>query len=188
MKQHGYPLDKEEIYSQGRVDNDGNLTFIIPELIDDPQAKFEVNICVCIISTLKPFSVIEDNRFQRIVKFGKEGLHVPSRHTIKRRIFDIENHLRANVQIALNESGSKKSLTADAWSSVIYRGYVVVTGHLIDEKWEFQSVILGFRRLHTPHTGNANCELLENVISEWNLGSDIQCVTTDNASDIISGI
>lgn len=64
---------------------------------------------------------------------------------------------------------------------------MVVTEHYFDNHWERESVILEINRFYTPHTFEAAEAFLKDVIETWNLIKRIQCVTTDNASDMIRG-
>lgn len=61
------------------------------------------------------FSVVDDPYFVCMVTFEKENISVPGRHTIRRRVFDLQKHLRAVVvEMMLNDCSSKMSFTADA--------------------------------------------------------------------------
>lgn len=79
-------------------------------------------------------------------------------------------------------------LTEDAWSSMVYKGFMVVTGHYVDKDWEMKSLIIELDRFYNFHTGKAAEDFMEDVIETWNLTERIQSLTTDIASDFIRGI
>lgn len=54
---------------------------------------------------------------------------------------------------------------------------MVVTAHWIDEYWTLHNISLEFRRFVTPHTGDAACAFLKDVISTWDLDNEMQSVT-----------
>ena len=75
-------------------------------------------------------------------------------------------------------------LTADAWSSSAYKGYIVITDHCIDSEWELQSIVLDLLRFSTPHTGEEASSMIFEAIEQWNLVANVLTITTDNASDM----
>lgn len=96
--------------------------------------------------------------------------------------------MKENVRSLLQKRSTRVSLTADAWSSRIYHGYMVVTGHWIDESWTMRATVLEFKRFITPHTGDAVCHFIEEVIKDGGLENSLMSITTDNASDMIAAI
>jgi hypothetical protein len=56
--------------------------------------------------------------------------------------------------------GKRVGTTTDLWTSSAKRGYMVITLHYIDDEWEMRSVIIGFKRVMYPHTGEGLAELL----------------------------
>lgn len=68
-----------------------------------------------------------------------------------------------------SEKERKISLTADSWSSAVHRGYMVVTGHWIDDNWNLYSVSLDLRRFYAPHTADASRAMLRDVIEDRDL-------------------
>lgn len=69
----------------------------------------------------------------------------------------------------LESSEPKVALAADTWSPKVCRGYVTVTAHWIDDAWIERSNILKFNRFRKPHTGEAGCAFLYEVLIEWDL-------------------
>lgn len=51
------------------------------------------------------------------------------------------------MKAVLEQCPGNLSLTVDGWSSRVYKGYVYVTVHWIDYKWEFHSAVLQLARL-----------------------------------------
>ena len=51
-----------------------------------------------------------------------------------------------------------------------------------------KSIILDFVRFVPPHTGEATAALLHGIMEKWNLTHKISSITTDNASDVCTGI
>ena len=62
------------------------------------------------------------------------------------------------VTIYNKKESGKVSIKPDAWSSRMYKGYMVVTAHWIDSSWNLQSAVIDFNRFLTSHTGDAACK------------------------------
>lgn len=113
---------------------------------------------------------------------------VPSRQATCKRILDLYKSLKSKMKSTMALRRGCFSLTADAWSSTTYKGYVVISGHRIDGSWCLQSVILDFKCFTTPNTADATCTTLKNTITGLDLASYLRLVTTDNALDVTAGM
>lgn len=69
-------------------------------------------------------------------------MSLPSRHTTRNRIVAMEADYWIKIWYILNGCKSKIALTADGGSSKVYKGYMTVTPHCIDEQWDVQSAII----------------------------------------------
>lgn len=63
-----------------------------------------------------------------------------------------------------------------------------MTVHWIDEDWKVWNVTEYFSRFNTPHTVDAAFTSLQEVIDEWELGSDLFAISADNALDMVSAL
>lgn len=54
-----------------------------------------------------------------------------------------------------------------AWSSQIFRGYIVFTPRWIDAIWKVQSSVLELKGLYTPDDTDAWCTLINSAWNEW---------------------
>lgn len=82
----------------------------------------------------------------------------------------------------------KVSITIDAWSSIIYKGYLTTTLHRIDSNWVMQTILLDFVHFPTPHNAESASTLLSHILQRWDLTKRLAFVTTDNANDNISAL
>lgn len=113
------------------------------------------------------------------MKLVSPGVPIQSRSTISRRI--------KAIKILLRQTEGKISLTMDAWSSKVFKGYVAITAHWIKSDLNKVSIVLDFVSFVTPHTGDASCALLPAVINSWEIGGKMHAITTDNAIDVCGG-
>jgi hypothetical protein len=74
------------------------------------------------------------------------------------------------------------ALTTDLWTSSDQTGYMVVTAHYINPKWEVIKQIIGCKPLSSPHTGEAISNRISQTLLKWNLLDKCAFITVDNAS------
>lgn len=80
-------------------------------------------------------------------------------------------------------------MTTDGWTARAAQGYITITAHYIDDNFEIQNQTLQTRQLNSSHTAENLAEVLTNAVEEWGLKkSQPVAITTDNASNIVSGI
>lgn len=80
-------------------------------------------------------------------------------------------------------------MTTDGWPARAAQGYITITAHYIDDNFEIQNQTLQTRQLNSSHTAENLAEVLTNAVEEWGLKkSQPVAITTDNASNIVSGI
>lgn len=131
---------------------------------------------------------MESPEFQPIMNFIDRDYSVPSQSTISRRLVSEYESRLIEIREEVRRINSRVSLTCDAWSSNIFKGYMAITMHWIDQQWNMRSLLLDFKRFITPHTGGAASNILKEVIMFWGIEKRLQCITTDNASDMIEAI
>lgn len=96
---------------------------------------------------------------------------------------------KANLQDVFNDNTpAQLSVTVDGWSSRVFRSDVVITAHWVDVEWKLRTILLDFVRFPSPHDGASVKNLLESSLSQWNLLSKVTAVTSENGSEMCSGI
>ena len=51
-----------------------------------------------------------------------------------------------------------------------------------------QSILITFKYFPAPHTSNAICELMMDVLEQWNISGKMLAITSDNGSNVIKGL
>lgn len=105
-----------------------------------------------------------------------------------REIHKLRDSYEITTKDLLKDIPGMVSITTDAWSSQMYRGYLSLTLHWVDKEWVLRHVLLDFVRFPKPHNGTTNSSILMELLTHWNLTSKLRAVTTDNASDICSAM
>lgn len=140
-----------------------------------------------IVENSQPFSVVDQKRFITFCNTLQPTYNVPVRQTVRRHVLQkwkIEKELVKKTMV--EEIGDcRTSITTDMWTSAANRGYMVVTIHWMDVKWNMRSVILGFQRVEYPHTGVRLADHLFDVINalDSEILKSLWAITTDNAAN-----
>ncbi|XP_058725540.1 zinc finger BED domain-containing protein RICESLEEPER 2-like [Vicia villosa] len=130
-----------------------------------------------------PFSVMEGVIFNEFLKEIYPWYKKITRQQVK---FDCETFYEAE-RIKMKRSMAlinRVSLTTDLWWSGEQRiGYMTVTGHFIDSKWQLHKRVLSFKNVPPPHSGEVLCRELIKVMDDWGIrdkdGLDMIKVSVD---------
>lgn len=122
------------------------------------------------------------NHLKTMIKTCNSDLVFPCRTTVSRWIVDMSNKYKIEVKDRLWIIVGKVSVTMDSWKSRMFRGYLTITLHYIDEDWEMKSKLLEFVRFPTPHNAGDTWKLLLDILEKWDLTSNIQAVITETAT------
>lgn len=92
-----------------------------------------------------PLRFVEYEAFRDFVDYCNPLAKPMSRNTLKNEIFKLYNDEKAKAMNLLEINNSRVAITTDMWTaSNQKKGYMVVTGHFIDNSWHLQSRILRY--------------------------------------------
>lgn len=164
-----------------------------------PKSKFPLtsqksrNITVAIAGFLacdmRPFSTVENIGFTNLVGILEPNFEMPSRTHIAQKVMP-ELYTKVKKRILTDSNNADFiAVTTDGWTSRAAQGYITITAHYIDDNFEIQNHTLQTRQLNSSHIDENLAEVLTNAVEEWGLKkSQPVAITTDNASNIVSGI
>jgi hypothetical protein len=128
-----------------------------------------------------PFSIVEHKGFVEFMQSAQPKFVMPGRKTIRSDCVKMFQNMKID-QIARVSRASHIALTTDLWTASDLTGYMVVTAHYINAKWELIRLIISFRPLPPPHTGQAISDRLSQALLDWKAVNKVAFVTLDNAS------
>ncbi len=137
-----------------------------------------------VVKDLQPFTIVEDMGFRAFVNKLDPSYVLPSRKALKTMVTERYNSTKEKTMRDLQKA-EYVSLTADMWSSINMDGYLGVTCHYITPEAKMVTVVLGVRRFYQTHTAQHLMEAKTMLMSEWGITSKVQCIVTDNASNMI---
>jgi hypothetical protein len=105
-----------------------HLPFRCEKMLKLALKRAEMVRWVC--EDLRPFQIVKDQGFQRLMKTGRPEIYVPSPETISRDVKIIYAHTRERLAKMLQTHEGKLSFSTDAWTSPNHRAYVAFMVHL----------------------------------------------------------
>ncbi|MBW0480301.1 hypothetical protein O181_020016 [Austropuccinia psidii MF-1] len=117
---------------------------------------------------LDPFSVYQAGEYSRTIH-PLATLHRPSW---------FRNHIRT----LLSEKTTSISFTTDCWISPNVTAYMAVTGHYLDQEFRLTPLLLGLTKIEGDHFGSSLAKNFLNVLNQYNLEDNINCITINNVS------
>ena len=78
---------------------------------------------------------------------------------------------------------TRVAIIIDMWTSNINKkGFMVISGHFIDDSWCIQSHIFRFVYVPVPHDKDVLCSAFVNCLFDWTLEQRISTTTIDNST------
>ena len=139
-----------------------------------------------VISDQQAFSVVEGEKFIKMMNVFDSRYKVSDRHQIKDKVVQEFDKRRLNIHYDLLKIPGKVSFTADMWMLTLSsEAYLGLTIHYVDENWTLQRFLLDIIPFKTRHTGINMATAINNVLCEFNLVGKALALTTDNESAMI---
>ncbi|XP_060077513.1 E3 SUMO-protein ligase ZBED1-like [Ylistrum balloti] len=154
---------------------------------DSNRAKMITkSIAEFFVQDLRPFSVVENIGFRRMINTLEPQYTIPSRqHFTDKIIPEMYDKVKSELLGDL-EKAEAVSVTSDGWTSRATESYVTVTCHYIDDEWNLKNKVLQTRKTNESHTGENIGHILVNSFAEWNISDKIFALVTDNARNMKS--
>lgn len=102
--------------------------------------------------------------------------------TTRRRLHSIVQTEQQKLLSSLPTS-AKLSIALDCWTSPFQQAFIAITGYLVDQKWDYHEILLGFMSIYGQHTGAHLAEILLEVLQEHQIVDRVIAITTDNTSN-----
>ncbi|XP_065103982.2 E3 SUMO-protein ligase ZBED1-like [Paramisgurnus dabryanus] len=144
------------------------------------------DIGVFIAADMRPFSVVENLGFRRLIRTLEPKYAIPSRtHFTRTVVPTLYNECKVNVVQTLKDAETI-ALTTDGWTSRCTQSYITITAHTINSKWEMVNFVLQTRPHYESHTGANIAEVLQAAVTDWNLRKPNHAIAivTDNARNM----
>lgn len=138
-----------------------------------------------LIKDIQPISMCNDEGFIEFIHELDPYYQLPSKKTIQQLLAESYNQIKTILVKKFNEEIISCSLTTDLWTAKSRNGYIGVTCSFIDNDFKLCEAILAIQYIPYPHTGYNICNVLHEIISNWNLTGKVFTLTTDNGSNMV---
>jgi hypothetical protein len=109
---------------------------------------------------------------------------VPDSHnTVRKWTIKSFKKNKVKVKTRLHKARSNIHLSFDLWSSGNYFSFNAIIAHFINEDYSVKTVLISFRDLKGPHTGENIAESVRTVYEEYNIISKVSYLVLDNAKN-----
>lgn len=147
--------------------------------------KITESVAIFICKDLRPYSVVENAGFQKMLQTLEPQYAIPTRkHMTEVAVPKVYTEVKTAILESL-KSAERVALTCDGWTSRATDPYVTITSHFISNQWALLSNVLQTRALHESHTGSNIANLLREAINEWGLTEKVPAIVTDNAANML---
>jgi hypothetical protein len=128
-----------------------------------------------------PFAMVKHKGFIAMMQSAQPSLVLPGRKTLRNDCIQLYKEMK-DVEMARMAKASHISLTNNLWTASDLTGYMVITAHYILKQWELTKLIVGFKPLPPPHSGQAIGNRLRQTLLKWKSLLKAAFITLDNAS------
>lgn len=167
LRNHGFLI---EAPTHGRLQSDGSITstlsLSLSLSLEQQQANVDRSTKKWVVDSVSPFSAAKQMSFVNMIRTLIPMLTVPGRHKVRRLTLARDATLQEKVHLYLHASGSTISLTCEAWSGCVFRGYMAVSAQWIDNYWNMRGTIIDFVRFRKPHTEDAPWGTSHDIVSK----------------------
>lgn len=140
-------------------------------------------LATLIVKHQLPLRFVEYDAFKDLMSYCNPLFKNMRRNTLKSEIFKLYNSEKDKTMKLLENNDGRVAITTDLWTtSNQKKGYMVVTGHFIDNSWHLQSRILRFINVPTPHTAECLSQVLVKCLWDWNMDKKLSTVTLDSCT------
>jgi hypothetical protein len=187
----GHLKKKHKLSSNPNAAPPGQMVFhnsgkcALPDILpNDEKASIFEALVNWIVDDKQAFRVVENLKFQRLIRRLNPLYRIPSRRTVVRGIADGYEVALQNFREIISTIPGRVAITCDGWSSSVIRGYFVVTLHWIDTEWRQRSSVLEFKYFPPPHNMHTTSSLLLRILDTFNLNTKIRAITTDSGGEM----
>ncbi|KAJ1279080.1 hypothetical protein BS78_04G127900 [Paspalum vaginatum] len=150
-------------------------------VFDQNVARKELALMICLHEY--PLALVDHAGFRKFCAAMQPLFKVPSRNTIRTDIMDMHVVQRESIVKFFQQLSSRVAITTDMWTANHQKkGYMAVTAHFIDDKWELKNFLLRFIYVLAPHTAEVIADVLHEVLVDCHLERKVPTVTLDNCS------
>lgn len=134
--------------------------------------------------------IVQETEMRKLIELVSHcpGYQLPSRKTLSENLISrVHEEIKADV-LKKVQAVSALSVSTDGWTSRNNEGFIAIVAHFVDEETKLQSALLGCINYDERHTSENLCNLMKNVMAEWQISHKVAAVVSDNAANILAAV
>jgi hypothetical protein len=149
------------------------------------EVTLEQAIIEFVVDTQSPFDIVENKKFQQMMRIAMKGELCPVRSARVLRERITSNFLNCKVITTsdLETTCAAISLSLDAWTSKNHKAIFGVIGHWVTEDFEYQEAVLDFGHLKGKHSGENLTSHIYLLLNSYRIKQKLFAISGDNASN-----
>lgn len=133
----------------------------------------------------QPFSIVNDIGFKHLMQKAQPQYQMPSRNYFSDYVIP-DIYLKVKNKISLQiDMAEAISVTLDIWTSVSNSSFISFTAHWITTEFERNSAALNVKYFPGSHSAENISEMLQQLITSWNMPRKMHILIRDNAPNIV---
>jgi len=156
--------------------------------MNEEQKQKHIFLLNWIIIDQQPFTLVENQSFQKFISIIQPRYKLPSRHTLKEMVLSKFKAAREKIRNYLKLSTSKISFTIDMWTSISSLGILAITIHFINENWQFEHFVLDVLYIPAPHNALTIKNAVLEIADKFEVANRLIGITSDNESKMVAGV
>ncbi|XP_022826399.1 zinc finger BED domain-containing protein 1-like [Spodoptera litura] len=162
--------------------------YINKKISTEQKKKIDQDLLDLCIDSFHPFSIVEERSF---IKFCRwiPGYKLPTRKTLSNSLLD-ETYHRVENEIKSQVTSEVQSicLSTDLWTSRSTESYIAVTGHYLNDVFEFKTVLLGCCYFSGNHTSQNIASEIKDIVDRWGINGKVNFVVSDNGANVVKAV
>ncbi|KAF5331114.1 hypothetical protein D9619_005956 [Psilocybe cf. subviscida] len=172
-------LDPKTIMGSFKRSGKGKISYSYRQ---HTRTETRAEIVRWVAESLRPFEIVKDKGFKRLMKTGRPDYWIPSPSTVSRDVKTVFSKTRNRIAKLLQEHDGALSFATDAWTSPNHRAYVAVTVHFEHEGVPI-CMLLDFVEVPRSHSGANLAAAFAKILEDFGIEDKILSITCDNAAN-----
>jgi hypothetical protein len=147
--------------------------------------KFEAALVAFLCCVHVAFNIVENEFFVALLATLSNiaGTLLPDTHNTA-RAWAIKSYEKRKLQVQqlLQKARSNIHLSFDLWTSNNHYAFNAIVAHFVTSDYTVASVLLAFRNILGPHSGENIAASVDEVVQEYGFQSRLGCFILDNAT------
>lgn len=125
--------------NQFRFRTNGKISYFAQASGDGTQNIVTDYLTLCIVNSVYSCAAVEKHGFRNMIHAVNSMLKIPRRYLWRWYVLECHTKLRDRVGALTASSAASVPLACNAFSSRVFKRYVAISLHLVDNNWAMQS-------------------------------------------------